>query len=127
MGCCGGNGAAVEAANAALNDMIEFATGGAVQATAIPIEHGGVRMEFIGDQLGAQTFYGKGSKLPYRAGREHGARFHNVDPRDVEYFLSLGLFRIVEPEPLMASAVVDAAPVVAAEPRAVARVKGRRV
>jgi hypothetical protein len=54
-------------------------------------------MEFIGPQTGAQTYYGKESHLPYRAGREQGARFHDVDPRDVEYFAATGLFRVIEP------------------------------
>lgn len=126
MGCCGGSAPVVQAANEALNDMLNFATGG---AAGVPVTQGGaVRMEFIGDQLGARTFYGKGSGVQYRAGREPGSRFHDVDVRDVEYFLALGLFAIVQPEPLLASAVVEAVPVIPGEPRElVARPKGRKV
>lgn len=124
MGCCGGSAPVVQAAHEALNDMLDFATGGTLSAA--PTENGAVRMEFIGDQMGAQSYYGKGSGLLYRAGREMGSRFHDVDPRDVEYFLSLGLFRIVAPEPLMAAAVAESEPMVATEPRVQGRVKGRR-
>jgi len=96
MGCCSGGNQ--QAASAALNDMIGFATNGVVTRAAVPAVQGStVRMEFIGGQQGAQTFYGKESKLPYRAGREQGARFLDVDPRDVEYFVATGSFRVVEP------------------------------
>jgi glycosyltransferase involved in cell wall biosynthesis len=96
MGCCGGGNQ--QAASAALNDMIGFATNGVAARAATPAVQGNtVRMEFIGGQQGAQTFYGKESKLPYRAGREQGARFLDVDPRDVEYFVATGSFRVVEP------------------------------
>jgi glycosyltransferase involved in cell wall biosynthesis len=125
MGCCGGSAPVVQAAHEALNDMLDFATGGTLSA-ASPVENGAIRMEFVGDQLGAQSYYGKGSKLLYRAGREMGSRFHDVDPRDVEYFLSLGLFRIVAPEPLMAAAVAEPEMAVLTEPRVQGRVKGRR-
>lgn len=94
MGCC--NGGNQQAASAALNDMVGFATGGAVQMSALPVQGATVRMEFIGNQMGAQTFYGKESGRAYRAGRELLARFHDVDPRDVEHFVNGGMFRVVD-------------------------------
>lgn len=95
MGCCGGGNE--NAASVALNDMIGFATNGAVPQVAVSsVQSSTIRMEFIGGQMGAQTFYGKGSGLPYRAGREQSARFHDVDPRDVEHFVNSGMFRVVE-------------------------------
>jgi glycosyltransferase involved in cell wall biosynthesis len=129
MGCCGGNAQTVAQANEALGDMVSLATGGAATLSApAPATNGLVRMEFIGDQAGAQSFYGKGSGRLYRAGREPLSRFHDVDPRDVEHFAALGLFRVVAAEPIMN--VVEEQPAIAIEPRAepVARrrVKGRK-
>lgn len=124
MGCCSGSAPVVAQANAALNDMVQFATGGAfapANAPNAPSSVQTVRMEFIGGQFGAQTFYGKVSQRPYRAGREPGARYHDVDPRDVDYFAALGLFRVVGSEAI-ANGVEEHTPQ-PAEPRAV---KGRQ-
>jgi glycosyltransferase involved in cell wall biosynthesis len=127
MGCCGGNSQVIAQANDALGDMVAFATNGA--ALMSTSDTGMVRMEFVGDQQGAQTFIGKGSGLSYRAGREQGSRFHNVDPRDVEHFVNTGLFRIVSAEVLASAATVEEVPIVPVEPRAeptARRVKGRK-
>lgn len=94
MGCCSGGGQ--NTVSDALNDMLSKATGGAVQqvvASAQPTST--IRMEFVGNQAGAQTFIGRGSGQAYRAGREPMSRFHDVDPRDVEHFLNTELFRVV--------------------------------
>lgn len=127
-GTCGGQ--AVTSANDALGDMVQFMTGGGV-APAQPLPAGAqsVRMEFVGAQWGAQTYYGKGSQLPYVAGRDPRNRYHDVDVRDVDHFIALGLFQIVAPEPLLASALPeDMQPVAVAEaPRPPSRVKGRKV
>lgn len=111
MGCCGGGNQAAVAE--ALNDMVMRATGGAAPVLATVPDGATVRMEFVGEQIGAQTFIGKVSGLPYRAGREQGARFHDVDPRDVEYFQMIGLFRVVEVVPN----VVEEQPVAAVTPQ----------
>jgi glycosyltransferase involved in cell wall biosynthesis len=128
MGCCGNSPTIESAASAALNDMVAFATGGiAEHATLIP-EGTTVRMEFIGEQQGAQTFYGKGTGQQYRAGREPISRFHDVQIPDVEHFVNLGLFRVVEAAPLMQSAIVEDGQVTAVEPRVERpKPKGRRV
>ncbi len=125
MGCCGRSDQ--QAVSAALNDMVSMATGGAVQGAAPAVQGATVRMEFIGGQMGAQTFFGKGSGRPYRAGREELSRFHDVDPRDVEHFVNGGLFRVVDAAAI-ANMVDDALPM-AADPRMIAdrpRPKGRR-
>lgn len=120
MGCCGGGNQPV--VMAALEDMAQFATTGrATPAPSAPAAGATVRMEFIGDQQGAQTFYGKGSGQPYRAGREQGARFHDVDPRDVEHFLAIGKFQVVS----VPNNAIDDAPPVAVPPGAWPRPKGR--
>lgn len=123
--CCGNNPATAAAAANALGDLAAFALGGPAPASVAPEARGvqTVRMEFIGAQEGARTLYGKGSKLPYRAGREPGARFHDVDPRDVEHFLDLGLFRVVA----TIENTVEERAAAAVEPRVdVSRVKGRK-
>lgn len=126
MGCCSGNNHAV--VSTALNDMVSIATGGVAQRTngAIPPQPSAtIRMEFIGNQQGAQTFYGKGSGLPYIAGRDPRSRFHDVDPRDVEHFTNGGMFRVVEG---VDNTVEDGTPV-PIEPRLIPdrpRPKGRR-
>jgi glycosyltransferase involved in cell wall biosynthesis len=127
MGCCSGSPQIIAAANDALGDMVSFATGGVASQTAPTPDNDLVRMEFIGDQAGAQSFYGKGSGRLYRAGREPLSRFHDVDPRDVEHFVALGLFRVVATEPI--ANVVEEQPVTAVEPRVETprRVKGRKV
>jgi hypothetical protein len=127
MGCCSGSPQIIAAANDALGDMVSLATGGAAAPSApVSATNGLVRMEFIGDQAGAQSFYGKGSARLYRAGREPLSRFHDVDPRDVEHFVALGLFRVVATEPI--ANVVEEQPVMVVEPRTETprRVKGRR-
>jgi hypothetical protein len=57
------------------------------------------------------------------------SRFHDVDPRDVEHFVALGLFRVVAADPI--ANVVEEQPAIAVEPRAEPaaqrRVKGRKV
>ena len=107
MGCCGSSPVIIAQAEDALQDMVAFMMG----ADTPPIPDSGmVRMEFIGDQEGAQTFIGKVSGRQYRAGREPMSRYHDVDARDVEWFLALGKFAVVNPEVLAAA--------VAAEPEA---------
>jgi glycosyltransferase involved in cell wall biosynthesis len=130
MGCCSGSAPIIAQANEALGDMVSLATGGAVALSApVSATNGLVRMEFVGDQAGAQSFYGKGSGRLYRAGREPLSRFHDVDPRDVEHFVALGLFRVVAADPI--ANVVEEQPAIAVEPRAEPaaqrRVKGRKV
>ena len=124
MGCCGGGN--VDAAAAALNDMVAFATNDA--APVVLGEGTTVRMEYIGEEIGARTFYGKGTQRQYRAGREPLSRYHDVAIPDVEHFVNLGLFRVVEAAPLMAAAVADDAAPVPIEPRVTdrPRPKGRR-
>ena len=127
MGCCGGNPSEAAAAAAALNDMLAFATGGTSEAPSIP-EGTTVRMEFIGDQQGAMTFYGKGTGQRYSFGREPSSRYRDVQIPDVEHFITSGLFRVVEAAPLLQSAVMEEALGLPVEPRVDRpRPKGRKV
>jgi hypothetical protein len=122
MGCCNGNTAALNAARTALDDML----GPLAEELAFappPLEAGVVRMEFVGDSLGAQVWFSKDRQRRYEGGRDPRVRFIDAAPEDVEYLVSLGVWRVVqlpnEPEPELA--LVEAAP----EPRARGRRRGQ--
>lgn len=102
--CCGGNGGAVMAAKQALSGapIVEEA----ITANA----EGVVRMEFIGHEEGAVTWFGLQGRT-YRAGREVTSRYINADPADVERLLSLDhKFRIVPGQVLQPPPVAIATP-----------------
>jgi glycosyltransferase involved in cell wall biosynthesis len=83
MSCCNGNSTAI-----ASNALADLLPEGLALGEALPAnENGTIRMEYIGDQTGAQSYIGRGSGIVYRAGREQGSRYHDVDPRDVEGLL----------------------------------------
>ena len=125
MGCCGGNRPSAEAAGDALNMLLgTIGVPVEAQAAAAPSGPGVVRMEFIGEQQGAMTFYGKASGRAYRAGREMSARYHDVLAGDVEHFVNIGLFRVVPAETLAQAAATDDQPPVFAGVEA-ARPEGR--
>lgn len=91
--CCGGNGAAAQAAKDAWNGVPPEQTGGlTIQRTTrgpapVVIDPNvvqPVRMEFIGKRTGAVTYQGaRGSGRTYRGGNNPVNRFHNVHPDDV--------------------------------------------
>lgn len=86
--CCGGNGDAIIQAR-------QYLEGAPVVSEPITTaEDGKVRMEFIGEQWGAVTWFGKHG-AQYRAGREPGYRYINAEPGDVDHLVSLGVFAIV--------------------------------
>ena len=122
-GTCGGQSTVVDA-QSALNSMLGFATGGMLSVASVP-EGGTVRMEFIGNSWGEQTYIGKGSARVYRAGRDPVSRFHDVDPRDVDYLTSMELFRVVPPELLAHAAMAEDMPMAAAQ-QSVSAPRGRK-
>jgi len=124
-GTCGNQGSTVVDAQSALDAMMGFATGGALNMTPIMVENGTVRMEFIGGSWGEQTFVGKVSGRVYRAGRDPVSRFHDVDARDVEHLIGMELFRIVPPELLAQAAQVEDTPMVSAQ-QVVTAPRGKR-
>ncbi len=111
MGCCGGNPSTVVDAQSALDQLLGAQTGGML-ISSVPAEVGDVRMEFIGSSWGEQTFVGQASSRVYRAGRDPNCRFHDVDPRDVERFVNMELFRIVPRELLFQAAQTEDMPLV---------------
>ena len=111
MGCCGDNQSTVVDAQSALDQLLGVATGGLLSAA--PIQASDVRMEFIGSSWGEQTYVGRVSGRVYRAGRDPHARFHDVDPRDVEHLAAMELFRVVPRELLFQAAQADDSPIMA--------------
>ena len=123
-GTCGGQSTVVDA-QSALDSMLGMATGGTL-SMASAAATGSVRMEFIGGSWGEQTYIGKGSGRVYRAGRDPVSRFHDVDPRDVEYLTSMELFRIVPAELLMQAAQADDVPMAVLQQATSAMPRGRK-
>lgn len=76
-GCCGGNGDALLAAKAALNGMIMQ-----------PVEAGKARLEYVGENVGAITFFGK--KRQYQGGRNEIEGFVDAEEEDVNFLLNTG-------------------------------------
>lgn len=56
-------------------------------------------LEFIGSTMGAQIFRHPETKRSIRAGRSLAVRYVNVERDEIDYFLSLGVFRIAHESP----------------------------
>jgi hypothetical protein len=123
-GTCGGQSTVVDA-RSALDSMLGMSTGGMLNAASVP-NTGDVRMEFIGNSWGEQTYIGKGSNRVYRAGRDPVSRFHDVDVRDVDYLISMELFRVVPPELLMQAAQTEDTPMAVGQQATAALPRGKR-
>lgn len=93
-GCCGGNAGAITIAQQSLDDMQRYSGRG--EMPALPPEGARIRLEFIGETWGAQSYVGRPSNRIYRGGANPSDRFlDDVDPRDVEHLLSMGVWRVV--------------------------------
>jgi glycosyltransferase involved in cell wall biosynthesis len=92
--CCGGNQAASLAAQNALASLMPDIFGemplDELGMAPAPAEPEKVRLEYVGDQIGATTWICPSGRQ-YRAGREQGARFLDVDPPDAEHLLKFDL------------------------------------
>jgi hypothetical protein len=118
--CCGGNAPALDAAAYAMQMLI-----GAPfeEAAPAPVENAPVRLEYIGEEWGEQTWFSQDRQRQYKAGRDPDWRWIDADPADVKYLLSFNKFARVAlpaPEPEMAAEVGEL------EPRANQRQPGRR-
>lgn len=93
--CCGGNGDAILAARFAIGGGQTF---DAPTPDTLP---GVVRMEFIGPQVGAITFFGANGRHQYRGGNNNMDRYVDVQPEDVRHLEGSGHWRVVTraPEP----------------------------
>jgi glycosyltransferase involved in cell wall biosynthesis len=90
-GCCGGNANIVTFAQKRLDALDEPQPAGVV----IPEGAQVVRLEYIGDEWGAQTFIGRPSSRIYRGGANPSDRYQDVDPRDVPHLVNSGKWRVV--------------------------------
>jgi glycosyltransferase involved in cell wall biosynthesis len=104
--CCGGNADALLKAK----QVLAQANGELPFAPAAPLAESGieeptvVRMEFTGPNKGAIGYLGRPSGQTYYGGDNVHDKFANVDPRDVEWLVSLGVWRVVQqPRPVRVS------------------------
>ena len=88
--CCGGNGDTLLKAKAILDQMPAEAR--AVD-TIKAVDSQTVRMEFVGPQVGAITFFGKARE--YRGGNNPTERFADIDPQDAARMEGSGQWRRV--------------------------------
>lgn len=103
--CCGGNADTILAAKAAL----ERANGPAAAwlpqpVAAANVESPVVRLRFTGPQRGGVTYKGRVSGRSYVGGDNPMDKYADVDPRDVEHLLLLGVWEVVS-QPAVAIAV----------------------
>lgn len=97
-GCCGGNGDALLSAKRALGEAEQVQS----LTAAADLPDGMARMQFVGDQVGAITFFGSSGR-EYRGGNNSIERYANVAAGDVERLLSTGKWRLViRPKPVPA-------------------------
>lgn len=116
--CCGGNAPALDAASYAMQMLV----GGPFEDdTPVPQDNQPVRLEYIGDEWGEQTWFSQDRQRQYKAGRDPQCRWIDADPADVKYLLSFNKFaRVTLPQPEAAVVVGEL------EPRASQRTQGRR-
>jgi len=103
--CCGGNADTILAAKAAL----ERANGPAAAWLPQPVQAANqeapvVRLRFTGPQRGGITYKGRVSGRSYVGGDNPMDKYADVDPRDVDHLVSLGVWEVVS-QPSAAIAV----------------------
>ena len=100
-GCCGGNGDAILAAKRALEgapppemeqtrSLVDGEPLGGVQRPQT------VRLEFVGDQVGAMGYRSQDGRREYRGGNNPHDKYINALPEDVEWLESFGVWRRVQ-------------------------------
>lgn len=92
-GSCGDGGSAIIQARQAFGGM------SAPEPIDIPIDATVVRMEFIGTNFGAVTFYGQRTRQTYRGGLDPMYKYINADPQDVEHLENTGQWKAISPMP----------------------------
>lgn len=117
-GCCGGDSKAVLRAKRIIGQL------NAIEAInlagTIRTGDGHMRLEYIGERIGAVTFHGKTGRI-YRGGNNAIHKFAEVDPDDVPKLVSTGEWRPVLSAPLPVApvqALPPAPPVPEAEVKA---------
>lgn len=127
-GCGGSNNSALNAARTALEEMLPFDLNGETGPAPAAIQPAIIRMEFVGDTWGAQTYKSRDGQRAYVGGRDPHDRFADVLAQDVEHLENLGVWarRELPPEPQLEPVLVggDEESVQQPAPR---RGRGRRV
>lgn len=114
--CCGGDASAILAAKAAIAathpNYFELPPEQSAPAQSAPTS---VRLEFIGEQIGAQTYHGFNGRT-YRGGNNHLERFIDAHPDDVNRLCGFGVWQIVTQPPapviMQAEAVAETPPII---------------
>ena len=116
--CCGGNADTVLKAKQVLamaNGELPFVPeAGASGMDSGIVEPTMVRLEFIGPNKGAIGYMGRPSGTTYYGGDNVHDKYIDADPRDVEFLVSLGVWKVVQqprqlrnpPPPVVAAAEV---------------------
>lgn len=125
---CGSNNVAMGAARTALDEMLPFEFGATLEGAPPPVQPAIMRMEFIGDSWGAQTYKSRDGQRAYQGGRDPLERFADVLAQDVPHLESMGVWRRVElpPEPQMEAVLVGGGDEPAAVQPPLRRGRGRR-
>ena len=92
-GSCGDGGSAIIQARQAFGGM------SMPESIDIPVDATVVRMEFIGTNFGAVTFYGQKTRQTYRGGLDPMHKYINADPQDVEHLELTGQWKAISPMP----------------------------
>lgn len=113
-GCCGGNGDALLQARSLIQSLQEqdgrsrgsLLPDGSDMTEVTQVLPSVVRMEFVGPQVGAVTFFGRQQGAQYRGGRDPLFRYCDVQPDDVAHLEATGSWRVVTrpPDPSLAPA-----------------------
>jgi len=96
--CCGGNADTILAAKRALamaNGELPFTPDVAPLAESGIVEPAVARLEFTGPNKGAIPYQGRTSGRTYYGGNNAFDKFADVDPRDVDWLVGLGVWRVV--------------------------------
>lgn len=103
-GCCGGNGDALLQAKQMIASFQIGGQAAIVERDPVHVLPAVVRMEFIGVQQGAVTFFGSNGRYQYRGGRNAMDRYADVQPEDVDHLEATGMWRVITqlPEPSVA-------------------------
>lgn len=92
-GCCGGGRATMVQAQ---NTMHSYENNAASNAFIPEPDKTEVRMRFVGEQRGAQSYAAQPTGRIYRGGNNPFDKYVNADPRDVEHLVSMGVWQVVQ-------------------------------
>jgi glycosyltransferase involved in cell wall biosynthesis len=117
--CCGGNADTLLKAKQVLamaNGDLPFVPEGSPLADSGIQEPEVVRLEFTGTTKGSIGYMGRASGQTYYGGDNVHDKFVNVDPRDVEHLVGLGVWKVVsQPRPVRVVPRVDTVPALPTE------------